>query len=151
MDHISIKTALKNAKSADTPSPIIYMIFQKLTVSFRDIYYILTGNEEQVKKAIEKCYEETEQNKKDDWLSAEIKALDTPFDTYCGGHCTFIDLEKCKKDDKNKCCGDWIHHECKSTNEIDEYIKTVPDKVIHPYGRFEIWDMTEDGLIQRKI
>ena len=88
MDHISIKRAFENANGGlgtkcilgtketqkSDSSPIIYMIFQRLAICYKDIYYILIGNEEQVAKAIEKCYEKTEQNKKEDWDSDEIKA-----------------------------------------------------------------------------
>ena len=148
MDHSSIKYAFENASGIQkTDNPIIYMVFQRLTLCLKDIYYILVGNAEQVKKAIEKCDEQTKKNRKEDWDTDEIKVLDTPFDTYCGGHCKIIGLNKCKLENKNKCCGDWIQHELKSQNEIDEFIKTIPSKVDHPHGRFEIWDMTENGLI----
>ena len=167
MEHISIKRAFENAggngeakrtlgtiESNDrqnTDSLIIYLIFQRLTLCYKDIYYILTGNKEQVAKAIEKCYEKTEQNKKEDWDSDELRALETPFDTHCVGHCKTIGIKECRyHDKKDKCASNWFHHELKSQNEIDEYIKTIPSNVQHPYGRFEIWDMTEDGLIQRE-
>jgi hypothetical protein len=158
MDHISIKRAFENAKGTgeansteNSNSLIIYMIFQRLTLCYKDIYYLLIGNKEQVAKAIEKCYEKTEQNKKEDWDSDEIKALETPFDTHCAGICITRGIKKCSHHDKkDKCASNWIHHEFKGQNEIDEYIKTIPSKVEHPYGRFEIWDMTENGLIERE-
>lgn len=154
MEHISIKRAFENAKEAKVTQNsdylIIYMIFQRLTLCYKDIYYILIGNKEQVVKAIEKCYEKTEQNKKEDWASDKITALETPFDTHCVGHCTTIGIKKCRHHDKkDKCASNWVHSEFKYQNEIDEYIKTIPCKVEHPYGKFEIWDMTEHGLIQR--
>lgn len=157
MEHNSIKRAFKNAQHTiaakyrqNSDSLIIYMIFQRLTLCYKDIYYILIGNERQVAKAIEKCYEKTEQNKKEDWDSHEIKALETPFDTHCVGHCKTIGIKKCSHHDKrDKCATNWIHHELKSKIEIDEFIKTIPSKVEHPYGKVEIWDMTEHGLIQR--
>lgn len=157
MDHTSIKRAFENAKDTHerrvtetTDSLIIYLIFQRLTLCYKDIYYILTGNKEHVAKAIEKCYEKTEQNKKEDWNSDEIKALETPFDTHCVGHCKTIGIKECSHHDtKDKCASNWFHHEFKSQNEIDEFIKTIPRRVEHPYGRFEIWDMSEHGLIKR--
>jgi|LakMenE18May11ns_1017448.scaffolds.fasta_scaffold9755081_2 hypothetical protein len=158
MEHISIKRAFENAKGAgedkgteNSDDVIIYLIFQRLTLCCKDIYYILTGNKEQVAKAIEKCYEKTEQNKKEDWDSDEIRALETPFDTHCVGHCKTIGIKECRyHDKKDKCASNWFHHEFKCQNEIDEFIKTMPNKLEHPRGRFEIWDMTEHGLIQRK-
>lgn len=154
MHHNSIKRAFENAKlSQMSDNPIIYMIFQRLSICYKDIYYILIGNKGQVAKAIEKCYEKTEQNKKEDWDSDEILALDTPFDTYCIGHCKTIGVKICNYQDKtqkDKCASNWIHHEFKSQNEIDEYIKTIPSKVEHPYGRFEIWDMTEHEITLRQ-
>ena len=164
MEHTSIKRAFKHARDTlhakgtidakDTQnldSLIIYMIFQRLSICYKDIYYILIGNKDQVAKAIEKCYEKTEQNKKEDWDSDEIKALETPFDTYCSGHCKMVGHKKCDHHDKkkDKCSTDWFHHELISQNEIDDYIKTIPSKLDHPYSRFEIWDMTEYGLIKR--
>jgi hypothetical protein len=62
-----------------------------------------------------------------------------------------IGLKKCSHHDKkDKCATNWFHHEFKCQNEIDEYIKTIPSKVEHPYGRFELWDMSEHGLFQRE-
>jgi hypothetical protein len=152
MNDNSIKRAFENSKvTQNSDSPIIYMIFQRLSICYKDIYYILIGNKDQVSKAIEKCYKKTEQNKKEDWDTDEIRALETPFDTNCVGHCKTIGIKKCNHHDKKiKCASNWIHRECKSKNEIDEYIKTIPSTLEHPYGRFEIWDMTENGLIERE-
>ena len=163
MEHISIKRAFKNAGGngeakgtlandrQNSDDVIIYLIFQRLTLCCKDIYYILTGNKEQVAKAIEKCYEKTEQNKKEDWDTDEIRALETPFDTHCVGHCKTIGIKECRHHDKKvKCASNWFHHEFKCQNEINEFIKTIPSNVEHPYGKFEIWDMTEYGLIQRE-
>ena len=64
MDHSSIKYAFENASGIQkTDNPIIYMVFQRLTLCLKDIYYILVGNAEQVKKAIEKCDEKTKKNR----------------------------------------------------------------------------------------
>ncbi len=152
MNNNSIKRAFENGKvTQNSDTLIIYMIFQRLSIGYKDIYYVLIGNKDQVAKAIEKCYEKTEQNKKEDWDTDEIRALETPFDTHCVGHCKTIGIKKCNHHDKKvKCASNWIHHECKSKNEIDEYIKTIPSTLEHPYGRFEIWDMTENGLIERQ-
>lgn len=162
MEHNNIKRAFENAKGTckanstceansteNSDSVIIYMIFQRLPLCYNDIYYLLIGNKEQVAKAIEKCYEQTEQNKKEDWDSDEIKALETPFDTHCAGICIMRGIKKCNHHDKKyKCASNWFHHEFKSQNEMQEYIKTIPSRMEHPLVRFEIWDMTENGLIQ---
>ena len=137
MEHSSIKRAFENAKREKSNDVIIYLIFQRLTLCYKDIYYILTGNKEQVAKAIEKCYEKTEQNKKEDWDSDEIRALETPFDTHCVGHCKTIGIKKCSHHDKkDKCASNWFQHELKSKSDIDEFIKTIPCKAEHPYGKF---------------
>jgi len=152
MEHTSIKRAFENAKNREnTDDASIYMIFQRLALCFNDIYYLLIGNKEQVAKAIEKCYEQTEQNKKEDWDSDEIRALETPFDTHCEGICITRGIKKCNyHDKKDKCASKWFHHEFKSQNEMQEYINTIPSRLEHPFVRFEIWNMTEHGLFKQK-
>jgi hypothetical protein len=77
MEHTSIKRAFKHAQDTldtkcmldakdtqNSDSLIIYMVFQRLTLCYKDIYYILTGNKAQVAKAIENAMKKPNKTKK---------------------------------------------------------------------------------------
>ena len=168
MEHTIIQKAFENAKrNQKTDQPIIYMAFQRITIYWRDTYYILSGNVAEVTLAVQKCDEETEKNIVDDWYTEMKNLIDTPFDTYCGGgHQDEIEEEeeeeeqqhinkqknnnKCTKETKDKCCSQWFSNEFISEETLQEFINTIPQRTTQTRARYvDIWDMTTTGLVLR--
>lgn len=170
MEHTIIQKAFENARrNQTTNNPVIYMAFQRITIYWRDTYYILSGNVAEVTLAVQKCHEETNKNIVDDWYTEMKNLIDTPFDTYCGGgHQDEIEKEKeeeekgqnsnkqkksnkCTEETKDKCCSQWFSNEFMSEEALQEFIKTIPQRTTQTRARYvDIWDMTTTGLVLRQ-
>jgi len=148
MEHTIIKTAFENAKAFQKGEkdtlPIIYMSFQRRGLFYKDTYYILSGNEADVKIKIDKCYEETKCDREEDWRADGIELLDTPFDTFCSGSCQ---INKCDENQKDKCGSHWIATEFNTKKELDDYIISIPT-IKSYYGHLDVIYMTKNGLEQ---
>lgn len=183
MEHTIIQKAFENAKRNQiTNNPVIYMAFQRITIYWRDTYYILKGNVAEVTLAVQKCHEETNKNIVDDWYTEMKNLIDTPFDTYCGGGHQEDEIQddeiqedeiqdeeiqeeeekgqnsnkqkksnKCTEETKDKCCSQWFSNEFVSEEALQEFIKTIPQRITQTRARYvDIWDMTTTGLVLRQ-
>jgi hypothetical protein len=133
MEHPTIVTAFKNA--TERGSAEIYLVFKRDNAFYKDTYYILLGNKEQVEQSIINAYKEVAEEKREYPRADHNNILDTPFDTWCCGACICNNLQRCKDDQDIKCGSQWTHIEHASVEELNNYISTIRPEY---YSRFTV-------------
>jgi hypothetical protein len=114
MDHPTIMNAFLLARESNR----IYVTFKRENMFYKDSYYILVGDKEQVSLAIQKMYKDVEEEIRDFPRADHNNLLDTPFDTWCNRGC-------CTEDTIIKCSSQWTHLIHNSQEDMDNYILNI--------------------------
>jgi hypothetical protein len=130
MDHPTIVNAFANAKKRMPNNPMIYMSFKRTGIFYKDTYCILTGTWDDVDDAIQKNYKEISEEKEEDYFDRgdHNNLLDTPFDTWCCGECTFLNCDDkpvCDEKTNVKCGSHWVSTEYKSKGDLQQFIDGI--------------------------
>lgn len=123
MEHPVIIKAFSNAKLRG--DSVIYITFKRKDIFYKDSYYILIGNKEEVEEKIKKMYLEVEKEKRLYNKADGIEDLDTPFDSWCNENCIYKRMRTCDNLSPVKCASHWTHNEHNSKEELHDYISKI--------------------------